>query len=110
MVIVFIPVHPAKGGNRGISMYRSLAGPRIALFALVSACALFAQRDLATLVGTVTDSSGGVIANARVTVTDTDTNQVYELTTNTTGEFLRPALKPSTYSISVSAAGFKKAE
>ena len=71
---------------------------------------MFAQRDLATLVGTVTDPSGGVIGNARVTVTETSTGLVYELTSNATGEFIRPALKPSIYSISVTAPGFKKAE
>ena len=70
---------------------------------------MFAQRDLATLVGTVTDSSGGIIANAKVIVTETETGQVYALTTGTSGEFIRPALKPSVYSIAVSAPGFKTA-
>jgi hypothetical protein len=71
---------------------------------------MFAQRDLSTLVGTVTDPSGAVIANANVVVTETSTNEVYTLTTNSAGEYIRPALKPSIYSIAVSAAGFKKAE
>jgi hypothetical protein len=71
---------------------------------------MFAQRDLATLAGTVTDSSGGVIANAKVVITETDTNQSYNITTNGQGEFVRPALKAATYSVSVSAPGFKKSE
>jgi hypothetical protein len=71
---------------------------------------MFAQRDLATLVGTVTDPSGGVVANAKVTVTETSTGQIYSLTTNGAGEFVRPALKPSTYTVTVSAPGFKQAE
>jgi hypothetical protein len=91
-------------------MNRYGPGVRIVLFALVSACALFAQRDLATLVGTVTDSSGAVVADAQVTITETETGVVYSTTTNGAGEFVRPALKPSTYEISVSASGFKKAE
>ena len=91
-------------------MNRNFAGLRIALLALVGASAMFAQRDLATLVGTVTDPSGGVIANATVTVNENDTNEVYSLTTNSAGEYIRPALKPSTYSISVTAPGFRKAE
>ena len=90
-------------------MNRYFAGLRIALLALVCACAVFAQRDLATITGTVTDSSGGVIANAKVTVTEVATGQVYELVTNSSGEYTRPALKPSTYTVTVSAAGFKKA-
>jgi len=91
-------------------MYRYLKGLRIALLALVCACAMFAQRDLSTLAGTVTDSSGGVVANAKVTVTEAGTGQVYEMTTNAQGEFVRPALKPSTYTINVEAPGFKKAQ
>jgi len=91
-------------------MYRYLTGLRIALLALVCACAVFAQRDLATLAGTVTDSSGGVIANAKVTITETDTNESYDITTNGRGEFVRPALKAATYTVTVSAPGFKKAE
>ncbi len=92
-------------------MCRSFAGPRIALLAFVCACASFAQRDLATLVGTVTDPSGGVVPNAKVVITETETGQVYTLTTTgSSGDFVRPALKPSTYSVAVSAPGFRTAE
>jgi len=71
---------------------------------------VYAQRDLATLVGTVSDPSGGVVANAKVTLTETGTGQVYAFLTSSTGEFVRPALKPSVYSVSVSAPGFRTAE
>jgi len=91
-------------------MNRFTTGLRVALLTLFTAFALFAQRDLATLVGTVTDASGGVIANAKVTVTETSTGLVYDLVTGNAGDFIRPALKPSIYSISVTAPGFKKAE
>src|SRR3954470_15518238 len=91
-------------------MYRFAMGLRLALFTLFAASAVFAQRDLATLVGTVTDSSGGVVGNAKVTLTETETGQVYSLVTSAGGEFVRPALKPSTYSIKVSAPGFRTAE
>jgi hypothetical protein len=72
--------------------------------------ALHAQRDLATLVGTVTDATGGVIVGAQVTVAEVGTGVVYTLTTSGTGEFVRPALKPSTYSVSAKAPGFRPAE
>jgi hypothetical protein len=90
-------------------MYR-LSGLRTALLVLVSASALFAQRDLATLAGTITDPSGGVVPNAKVTITEVATGQVYTILTNTLGEFVRPALKAATYNITVSAAGFKTSE
>jgi len=90
-------------------MHRYIQGLRFALLTLFCACAVFAQRDLGTITGTVTDSSGGVVANAKVTITEAATGQNYELTTNSSGEYTRPALKPSTYDITVAASGFKKA-
>jgi hypothetical protein len=78
--------------------------------AVAAVTTAYAQRDLATLTGIVTDSTGGVVANAKVTITEASTGQVYEITTNAQGEFVRPALKPSTYTVTVSASGFKKAE
>jgi hypothetical protein len=89
---------------------RYTLGLRIALLAIVSACALFAQRDLATLVGTVTDSSGAVVPDAAVTVIETTTGLVYSFVTNQSGEFVRPALRPSTYMVRVKAPGFETAE
>src|SRR5215469_9186876 len=91
-------------------MYCFLRKLRLVLVALACVGAMFAQRDLSTLAGTITDSSGSVIANAKVTITEVATGQVYEITTNSLGEFVRPALKPSTYTVSVSATGFKTAE
>jgi len=89
-------------------MFRYFTGLRIALLALFCACAVFAQRDLSTLAGTITDSSGGVVANAKVTITEVDTGESYPATTNSLGEFVRPALKAATYAVSVAAPGFKK--
>ncbi|HEX3880748.1 MAG TPA: carboxypeptidase regulatory-like domain-containing protein, partial [Bryobacteraceae bacterium] len=91
-------------------MPRCFKGLRLALFALTGACTMFAQRDLATLAGTISDTSNGVVANARVTITEVETGQVYQITTNSLGEFVRPALKPSTYNVSVTAPGFKVSE
>src|SRR6476659_2612110 len=83
---------------------------RVACLVLFCASAALAQRDLGTITGTVTDSTGGVVADAKVVITERETGQVYETTTNANGEFTRPALKPSTYVISVSAPGFKTAQ
>ncbi len=91
-------------------MHRYAAATRLSCLIVLSSCLAFAQRDLATITGTVTDSSGGVIPNAKVTITEMGTGQVYEVTTNATGEFTRPALKASTYNVTVIAPGFKKAE
>ena len=91
-------------------MHHNFTGLRVALLALAGACAMFAQRDLSTLAGTITAPSGGVVANAKVTLTEVSTGQVYTILTNSLGEFVRPALKPSTYNVSVMAPGFKVSE
>ncbi len=83
---------------------------RYCLVACFCICAAFAQRDLATITGTVTDSSGAIVPNAKVVIAEQGTGQSYEVTTNSTGEFTRPALKPSTYNVIVTASGFKRAE
>ena len=59
------------------------------------------------LVGTVTDPSGGIVPNAQVTIIEEETGLVFQTQTNSAGEFVRPALKPSTYTISVTAPGFQ---
>ena len=65
------------------------------------------QRDLATLTGTVADSSGAVIPNATVTITEVATGLTYSLVTDQSGVYTRPALKPGSYTVQVEAVGFK---
>ncbi len=69
---------------------------------------VFAQRDLGTIVGTVTDPQGGAIPNAKVTITEAATGQVYDVVTSATGDYIRPALKPGIYTITAEAAGFRR--
>jgi hypothetical protein len=105
-----MPRLQSSGTSRKRLAQRCAAVLRITFLILFCACAVFAQRDLSTLAGTVNDTSGGVVANATVKITEQATGLVYDTVTNSSGEFVRPALKPSTYTVEVSAAGFKKAE
>jgi hypothetical protein len=57
--------------------------------------------------GTVTDSQGGVIPNANVTLTNTDTNQSQTATTNGEGVYNFSALGAAHYRIAAEAAGFQ---
>ncbi len=99
------------GDNSGENtMNRSVAVLRACLLALVSVCALFAQRDLGTITGTVTDPQGGAVANARIVITEDATGLTYEAATDASGTYSRPLLKPGTYSVAVEAPGFRKAE
>jgi Carboxypeptidase regulatory-like domain/TonB dependent receptor len=65
-------------------------------------------QDAATgaIAGTVSDSSGAVIANAEVKVVSPDTNAVRYGKTNSHGVFHVPLLLPGSYTVTVSAAGF----
>jgi hypothetical protein len=59
--------------------------------------------------GTVTDSSGALIPNATVTVTETNTKAVRSGATDAAGHYLFSQLNPGTYQISVEGAGFAAA-
>jgi hypothetical protein len=82
---------------------------RIFTFLALTAGFAWAQRDLATLTGTVTDQSSAIIPGAKVTITEVATGLAYTVTTDTAGIYVRPALKPGTYTVAVEAQGFKKA-
>ncbi len=58
--------------------------------------------------GRITDASGAVVPNAKITVTETDTNTEANSVTNSDGLFRVPSLKDGPYSVSVVAQGFKK--
>ena len=81
----------------------------IALFILMAVCA-FAQRDLGTITGTITDPQGAGVPNARVTIIEDATGLSYVVQTTQLGEFVRPLLKAGTYTITVELQGFRKAE
>src|SRR5690606_25052048 len=67
----------------------------------------FAYGQTATLTGVVTDSAGGVVPGASVSVTNNATNVTLESVSNTAGQFSFPALPIGTYTVSVSLTGFK---
>jgi hypothetical protein len=89
---------------------RHVVGVRAVLLGLLLVIAVFAQRDLGTIVGTVTDPTGAAIPNAKVTITEVATNLSYSVTTGASGDYVRPALKPGTYSVVAEAQGFRRVQ
>ncbi len=85
---------------------------KVCLFALLAfTCGVsFAQRDLGTVTGTVLDAQGAAIANAKVTITNDETSVSSDTVTTDTGSYSRPALNPGTYTVTVEAAGFQRAQ
>jgi hypothetical protein len=61
-----------------------------------------------TLVGTVSDTSGAVVAGAKVTVVNVGTSFTSEAVTNNDGAYYIPYLAPATYRMTVESAGFKR--
>ncbi len=90
-------------------MLRS-AVTRLLLAGMLLSLPLLAQRDMGTIVGTVLDAQGAAIPNATVTILEAATGLKYVVTTSSTGDYVRPALKPGTYTVSVDAQGFRRAQ
>ena len=68
----------------------------------------YAQLTSASMHGTVTDTSGAVVPNAKVTVTNTATGVSTRATTNTSGYYVVSLLQPGgPYSVTVDATGFQ---
>ncbi len=66
-----------------------------------------AQTSNASIVGTVTDPSGGAVPGVTITVTNAGTNVSREVTTTGDGTFRVYPLNPGSYHVKASAAGFK---
>ena len=78
-----------------------------AFSAWLSAGFLSGQEFRATLTGTITDPSSAVVPGAKITAVNQDTKQKYASSANTKGEYFIPYVLPGTYSITVSADGFR---
>jgi hypothetical protein len=79
------------------------------LLACLVACGLtaVAQEFRGTVQGRVTDSSGAVVPNCTVTVTNENTNTVVKTVTTASGTYTVPFLIPGPYTVSAQAAGFR---
>jgi hypothetical protein len=74
---------------------------------LLMTTAASAQEVTASIVGTVTDSSGSAIKNATVTATDTERGTVRTVQTNDVGGYNLTRLPVSSYTVRVEAQGFQ---
>src|SRR5271154_2996763 len=61
----------------------------------------------ATLNGTVTDASGGVVPQAAITVINEDTNVETHTVSNADGSFVAPGLVPGRYKVTVAKNQFQ---
>ena len=91
-----------------INSYRLLA------FSLLLLCAgpqlVKAQVDAGSIVGTIRDTSGGLVGGAKVTLRNEDTGLTQDTATNKTGEYTFDPIKIGHYAVSAELTGFQKVE
>src|SRR5215470_11546100 len=76
---------------------------------LLCTTSLLAQTFRGTILGTVTDPQGAVVAGAKVTVHNIDTGLERTTQTSADGSYSLPELPIGTYTVSVTQSGFQTA-
>ena len=100
----FLAGHGARSGNR-------FCQTLLVLCVLVgSFCSLLGQSTTGTILGTVKDASGGVVAGANVTVHNTETQLTRTLPTGDDGAYRFSGLPTGRYDVTAERAGFKRLE
>ena len=84
----------------------SLAARAVVLVAMTSV-PMLAQNTTADVVGTATDVAGAVVPGATIVLTDVNTHEKRTIKAGSGGEYTFTLLKPGTYSLAVTADGFK---
>ena len=95
--------------NRGVSVKKIVVTVGVFLafvFCFFVSVPVYAQVTGATLSGTITDASGGVIAGAQISVRNTATGATKDATADSAGFYAVPNLIPGAYEVKVTAKGF----
>jgi outer membrane receptor protein involved in Fe transport len=83
----------------------------LVVFVLVLSGTSSAQNTVnGTITGTVTDNSGAVVAEAKVTATNTQSHVAQTRTTNEAGIYVFTDLPPATYTVHIEKTGFRPCE
>src|SRR5579862_1661425 len=88
-------------------LFRRLSGYFL-LFCCLMAGHAFGQLITADILGTVTDSAGAVVPNAKVTVVNTGTSEARITQSGGSGDFVVNLLPPGQYTVTIEAPAFKK--
>src|ERR1700692_3725951 len=94
--------------NRSFGQKFAFACTLFTILCIACICTFQARAQVsgATLTGTVTDSSGAVIPNAKVSITDSSTGVTRNVISDSAGLYTAPNLLPGTYEIRATATGF----
>ena len=75
---------------------------------MLFALSAFAQSDRGIITGTVTDTSGAVVASAAIEAKQLETGSLFPTTSTGTGSYTLSELPVGTYEVSATVPGFKK--
>ncbi len=106
-----LSVSPAFGRLSQIANWtgtRVACGLAVLLSVLVMPVTARAQAVTGTLLGNVTDASGGAVPGATVTAVETQTNVSRTAVTNEAGNYIFSSLRNGTYSVEAELTGFRK--
>ena len=83
---------------------------RAAVLVLVLLASSFASAQISTslIQGTITDSSGAAVPNAKIVATLANTDTKFSTISNGSGNYVIPDVRPGAYTISAEAPGFKR--
>src|SRR5437899_2234632 len=81
---------------------------QISIFVLILSLMAVGQTNRGGISGTVTDSNGAAVPNAKVTITDIGRNQAKTVSTSADGSYSVSSLDPVEYRVLVEAKNFKK--
>ena len=95
---------PAAVGRRIYSMVRV---PMLFILGLVLLCTAARAQEAATIVGTVTDPTGAVVPNAKITITNTDTGTMRTTVSNGTGLYSARDLQIGHYEVHGRGSGLQ---
>lgn len=82
---------------------------RTFLFLAILAAPAFSQFEGGSILGTVRDTSGGVIQGAKITLTNLDTNISATAATDSNGNYEFPAVRVGRYKVTAELQGFSTA-
>ena len=86
------------------TLLKSLLATTVAIPLALSAVA---QSDNSSVSGAVSDPGGAFVPNAKITLRNEATGTVNTVTTNESGQYTIPNVRPGTYTVTVEAAGFQ---
>src|SRR6266540_3496397 len=78
------------------------------LFVLLCADSLFGQANTGRITGTVSDSSGAVVPNAKITIIAVETNRQQAYLSDGAGAYSSAPLQVGQYRVEAESSGFKR--